>query len=239
MMNKFVSFVSLVSTFLGYSVYLTSPKNAAALIPSARNYRYSTGLKLRELNANDEKNNLKYADTDKETFNTSPRRVFLESSLASTFWAFSHPSIALASNEETSLVTLRSEIEQAKAQLGPVAGLIQDEKWDSIRTILGTPPLSACWSKTGQSKALLQRYAEAIGNDLPDGDELAALEGKEDAISHLRYLDMAVYNNVFNPITTEGTAGATKELVRSYYEDPKLEYQASLKALNELIQLSR
>ena len=41
--------------------------------------------------------------------------------------------------------------------------------------------------------------ADAIGNEL-DGDEIAALELREDLISHLRYLDMAVYNNVFNPI---------------------------------------
>jgi hypothetical protein len=39
------------------------------------------------------------------------------------------------------------------------------------------------------------------------------LELHEDILSHLRYLDMAVYNNVFNPIATEGTTGATKELV--------------------------
>jgi hypothetical protein len=71
------------------------------------------------------------------------------------------------------------------------------------------------------------------------GDELAALEAKEDLVSHLRYLDMAVYNNNFNPITVEGKSGATKELIRSYYEDPTNEFKASITALNELVKLSK
>ena len=58
---------------------------------------------------------------------------------------------------------------------------------------------------------------------------------KEDLLSHLRYLDMAVYNNVFNPIATEGETGATKALIRSYYEDPKNELAASLKALDGIL----
>ena len=70
------------------------------------------------------------------------------------------------------------------------------------------------------------------------GDELAALEAREELVSHLRYLDMAVYNNVFNPITVEGKSGATKELIRSYYEDPINEYKASVSALNDLINLA-
>ena len=49
---------------------------------------------------------------------------------------------------------------------------------------------------------------------------------------------MAVYNNNFNPIKSEGTNGATKELVRSYYEDPTNEWKASIQAFDELIQLA-
>ena len=166
------------------------------------------------------------------------RRAFLKTSTG-LIGLNSFRSPALSVEENVSLVSLLNELKTAKTQLDPIPDLIKDEKWDSIRTILATPPLSSCWTKTGQSKPLLMKYADAIGNELPDGDELAALEGKEDAISHLRYLDMAVYNNVFNPIKTEGTAGATKELVRSYYEDPKMEYDASMKALNTLIQLGQ
>ena len=106
-----------------------------------------------------------------------------------------------------------------------------------MRAILVKPPISNMWTSRGQNK-LLNNYADAIGNEVPDGDEIAALELREEIISHLRYLDMAVYNNVFNPIASEGTSGATKELVRSYYEDPINEWKACKATMDELIGLS-
>lgn len=100
--------------------------------------------------------------------------------------------------------------------------------------ITGVSPVlifrSNMWT-TGAKNKLLNEYADEI-------DDIAALELKEDIISHLRYLDMAVYNNVFNPIATEGQSGATKELVRSYYEDPTNEFKACANALDELIGLA-
>ena len=105
-----------------------------------------------------------------------------------------------------------------------------------VRAILVKPPLSNMWTSGGANK-LLNNYAVALGEQ-PDGDEIAALELREDIISHLRYLDMAVYNNVFNPISSEGETGASKELIRSYYEDPINEFKASKKAIDELIGLA-
>ena len=105
---------------------------------------------------------------------------------------------------------------------------------------------------------MLKELAGAIGD--ADGDEMVhlvvlsgrktsltrtdipfqeALEAREAAISHLRFLDMAAYNNVFNPIASEGTSGATKELVRSYYEDPVNELKATITALEAIIELAR
>lgn len=129
---------------------------------------------------------------------------------------------------------LAAQIKEARAQLDAVPALIEKEQWDSVRALLIKPPLSDCWAKT--ARPLLPKYAEALGD--AGGDELAALEGKEDVISHVRYLDMAVYNNNFNPIKSEGENGATKELIRSYYEDPKNEWKASVKAFDELIELA-
>lgn len=74
----------------------------------------------------------------------------------------------------------------------------------------------------------MNSYAKVIGDELPDGDELAALEFKEEALDHIRFLDMAAYNNVFNPIRTEGKSGATKELISSYYDDPVNEVSMSI-----------
>jgi hypothetical protein len=139
------------------------------------------------------------------------------------------------SSSDLQLPTLLSQIKEARAQLDAVPDLIRSEKWDSVRAILITPPLSDCWAKG--AKPTLQKYAEAIGE--ADGDELAVLESRDDLASSLRFLDMAVYNNIFNPIKAEGSSGATKELVRSYYEDPFTEYKASLVTLDALIELAK
>jgi hypothetical protein len=134
----------------------------------------------------------------------------------------------------TDLNELRSLIEKALKQIDIVPDLIKNEKWDSVRAILIEHPIYDCWNK---NTPMLKSYADALG-ETPTGDELAALEQREELISHLRYLDMAVYNNVFNPISSEGTNGATKALIDSYYNDPIREYNSSKKALNELIKLS-
>jgi len=164
----------------------------------------------------------------------SDRREFLIGNAA--FLAMTHSSILVAPSSAAAasdVPALLQQIKRARAQLDPVPDLIQAEKWDSVRAILITPPLSDCWAKN--AKPMLQKYAEAIGD--AGGDELAVLEAREEAFTHLRYLDMAVYNNVFNPITTEGQSGATKELIRSYYEDPKTELKASIAALDEMIKI--
>ena len=141
---------------------------------------------------------------------------------------------AAAETSETSLTDLLTLVKEARSQLNGIPKLIETEKWDSVRAILIKPPLSDCWAKT--ARPLLPQYAEAIGT--ANGDELAALEAKEELSSHLRYLDMAVYNNNFNPIKSEGTNGASKDLVRSYYEDPTNEWNASVQAFDQLIQLA-
>ena len=131
---------------------------------------------------------------------------------------------------------LLNKVQQAREQLNPVPKLIEAGKWDSVRAVLIEPPLSDCWAKTGRPQ-ILKQYAEALGD--VGGDELAALEAKEDAAYHLRFLDMAVYNNNFNPISVEGETNASKELIRSYYEDPKNEYKATIKAFDEMLDLSK
>jgi len=169
-----------------------------------------------------------------------PRRSFIKKLVASSSGAvfLSMNNILLANaksnNDVASLVMI---LKQAREQLDPVPGLIKEEKWDAVRAILITPPLSDCWGKT--SRSILKIYAETIGEELPDGDELAALELREEALDHFRFLDMAVYNNVFNPIRTEGENGATKELIRSYYEDPVKEYNECTRILDGLIGLSK
>jgi len=181
----------------------------------------------------------------KNNHGTETRREILSraTTAASAWWAMATASttLALTANPSTASASpeddvkeMRALIEQANKQLETVPGLLQEEKWDGVRTILMEAPLRDCWSK---STPILKKYAEALG-ETPKGDELAALEGREDLLQHLRFLDMAVYNNVFNPIATEGKTGASKALIDSYYNDPKREYEASKRAIESLIQLS-
>ena len=178
------------------------------------------------------------ATLQKREFDSSPlyetkRRDFLEKAISSSAGAiiFSITDKAYAKSDANEII---SQLKQARSQLDPVPDLIKEEKWDSVRAILITPPLADLWAKT--SKPILKQYAE-VQDDLPNGDELAVLELREEALDHFRFLDMAVYNNVFNPIKTEGETGATKELIRSYYEDPVNEYKACTRVLDELIKL--
>ncbi|KAL9190762.1 hypothetical protein ACHAXT_000468 [Thalassiosira profunda] len=164
------------------------------------------------------------------------RRSILANSLGLCITAgIGVPNAAVAADGK--LAGILGQIKEAQGQLEAIPDLIKAKKWDAVREILIKPPLSDMWTSGGSVK-LLNNYADAIGSELPDGDELAALELREEVISHLRYLDMAVYNNVFNPIATEGETGATKELVRSYYEDPINEWKASKAAVDGLIGLA-
>jgi hypothetical protein len=173
------------------------------------------------------------------------RRDILHASSGSTaafaimLAAVTAPPPARAATDTTtaasSLSDFLSQLVQAEQQLRGVPQWIDTEKWDSVRAVLITPPLSDCWAKTHRPS--LQQYAEALGH--AGGDELAALQAKEELQGHLRYLDMAVYNNNFNPIIVEGTTNASPTLIQSYYDDPQREYQASLTSLQELIRLAK
>jgi len=133
------------------------------------------------------------------------------------------------------LKELRALIQQAVTQLEVVPQLIRDEKWDAVRVVLTNKPLADCW--INKNTPMLKSLADVVG-EIGNGDEFAILEAREDLIGHLRYLDTAVYNNVFNPIATEGKSGASKALIDSYYEDPIREYNASKLALDELLKSS-
>ncbi|KAL3919354.1 MAG: hypothetical protein SGARI_007232 [Bacillariaceae sp.] len=183
---------------------------------------------------------ISYSNDIKEDPSLSRRNLLSKAAIASTGGAallLLQPSLpANAAPASSSVSDLLSLLKEADAQMDKIPALIESEKWDSVRALLISQPLSDCREK-GASNPILPKYADAVGD--AGGDELSVLEAKEELQSHLRYLDMAVYNNNFNPITVEGKNGATKELIRSYYEDPLNEYKASRKALQELIQVGK
>lgn len=151
----------------------------------------------------------------------------------------SRAAAAAPTKDKPTLPATLAQIKEARTQMEPIPSLIASEKWDSIRQILATPPLSDCWMKTG--RPLLVDYTNALADDpasvVSDDAEFDALGFKEEALDHLRFLDMSAYNNVFNPIKSEGESGASKALVKSYYEDPGKELKASVDALDGLVKL--
>lgn len=147
------------------------------------------------------------------------------------------PPFLIISDQEAladDLASLQSTTLKAKNQLEPVPSIIQKEEWDKIRAILVTPPISDYWTKSARETNVMTAIADSVGD--AGGDELNILELKEELQSHLRYLDMGAYNNVFNPIKTEGTSGATKQLISSYYDDPPNELKASLAAFDKILE---
>ena len=132
---------------------------------------------------------------------------------------------ARAADAEPTVTALAAELAAARAQLEPCAKLIRDGKWDSVRAILITPPVADVWAKSGRD--LGRRLARALGDD---GG--AALVAREDAVSHLQFLDMAVYNNNF---VGEGERinGTPVD-----YKMPLAELAASKAALDELLEAS-
>lgn len=178
------------------------------------------------------------ADVDADRGDRSRRdalSICAKATSGAAILSFGMPFLPAQAAAGSDFAALRDKVTEARRQLDPVPNLIKEEKWDSIRAILITPPLSDCWGKSSGANPLLRNYAEAVGDQ--GGDELAALEAREEALDHLRFLDMSAYNNVFNPIKTEGETGATKGLIKSYYEDPVNELKASTAALDELVKL--
>mmetsp|Transcript_48887 Transcript_48887/g.98366 ORF Transcript_48887/g.98366 Transcript_48887/m.98366 type:complete len:219 (-) Transcript_48887:176-832(-) len=172
--------------------------------------------------------------TSPRSGDTVPRRNLIFSSVASMLLGVApHPASGAEPlpNDVGDLIIL---LKEARQQLEKVPSLVENQKWDSVRAVLITPPLSDCWSKN--SRPLLKALATYIGEN--DGDEMAALEAREDAISHLQYLDMSVYNNNFSPVKSEGESGSTKQLVRDYYEMPLDELKSSKKALDTIVELA-
>eukprot|EP00752_Nemacystus_decipiens_P008766 g7822.t3 len=102
-------------------------------------------------------------------------------SIAGTLSLNALPCAAARTKEE--LVQLLSD---ARKQLDPVDQMIDDARWDSIRTIIKTSPLS-------DVKNVIAELARQS-----DDDESALLLGlRQDVLDHVQYLDSFSYNNVF------------------------------------------
>lgn len=208
---------------------------ASSKTGSTNGFAIQSADKLPNSNSNSNNNN-----NDSEASPLMSRRSLAQkvaavslSLAAGSIAPFLGPQPAVAAEASNNLAELKAAIVQARGQLDLIPDIIENQKWDKVRAVLITPPISDFWTTTRKGSNVLLDTADAVG--VAGGDEFNVLEFREEAQSHLRYLDMAVYNNIFNPIATEGTAGATKELVRSYYEDPTTELKACKAALDGIL----
>jgi hypothetical protein len=118
------------------------------------------------------------AMTNERTYKS--RRSFLTGNIAATMFGIAtviRPRSVIATGGN--LNDLLDQIKEGRDQLEIVPELIKAEKWDAIRAVLAKPPLSTMWTSKGQ-KGLLNDYAAAIADELLNGDEIAALELRED-----------------------------------------------------------
>jgi len=128
--------------------------------------------------------------------------------------------IPLAASAADSAQTL-ALLKEARAQLDACDDLIAAGSWDTVRTVVKTPPLA-------NAKNLITTYIKASGEAAED-----LVVPRQELVQSLQLLDMNVYNNVFvGEQNGQGKKGAGVKIDRvtpmGYLTDSK-------NALNEIL----
>lgn len=119
--------------------------------------------------------------------NEISRRNLLQQTVAASLVAWSgQPQRARASPTEDALV---NEIKESQSKLKEVQGLLKDQEWDKVRTILKTPPVNKLWN-LGDSQNPVSKLAKETGN-------VEWFEIKDDLAYNLQMCDQLTYDNVF------------------------------------------
>ena len=113
------------------------------------------------------------------------RRSVLTAAAAAPL-AASTSALAGAAPQEDDLL---KELAAVREALKPLPGLLDEEKWDAVRSVLKTPPVGNLWN-LGESKNTLRKLA-----DLRDDIELFELA--DDVAGALQLADQFTYDNNF------------------------------------------
>ena len=81
------------------------------------------------------------------------------------------------------------ELRDSYSKLEPLAGLLDNQEWDNVRTVLKNPPVGLLWN-LGESKNTLRKLALGAGD--PELVELA-----DDVAGALQLCDQYTYDNNF------------------------------------------
>ena len=113
------------------------------------------------------------------------RRSVLTAAAAAPL-ATSTSALAAAAPQEDDLL---KELAAVREALKPLPGLLDEEKWGAVRSVLKTPPVGNLWN-LGESKNTLRKLA-----DLRDDIELFELA--DDVAGALQLADQFTYDNNF------------------------------------------
>jgi len=104
--------------------------------------------------------------------------------VAPLLFAVPAPSHAAASE-----AALLDELKAVRTALEPLPALLNEEKWDAVRSVLKTPPVANLWN-LGESKNTLRKLAELR-------DDVELFELSDDVAGALQLADQFTYDNNF------------------------------------------
>lgn len=114
---------------------------------------------------------------------------------------------------------LLKELQTSRAALEPLPALLDEEKWDAVRSVLKVPPVGNLWN-LGETKNPMRKFA-----DLRDDVELFELA--DEISGALQLADQYSYSNTF--IYTQPGNGKVK------IKEPKQQIKIASDKLGELI----
>lgn len=141
------------------------------------------------------------------------RREVLVSSSAAAFL----PVAANAESNEELIALLKKDREL----LEPVPKMLKEQKWDGVRSVLKTPPVSFLWN-LGLEKNTLKKLGDSLG-------EVEVLERMDEIASALQTTDEISYSNVY----VYGQPGEGKVKI----QEPILFVQTAMSKLDEVLKI--
>ena len=147
------------------------------------------------------------------------RRSVLGIAAVGAFGTLLPPSAAFAADTEAALQAELLALRKA-LDLPALNALIDEEKWDAVRSVLKVAPVNTAWEQSQKLKNPLKRLA-----DIKDDVEL--FEVVDDIAAALQLADQYLYSNTF--IYTQPGNGKVK------FKEPKQQLQIAVDKLNTFI----
>eukprot|EP00435_Cladocopium_sp_Y103_P037878 s2360_g10.t1 len=136
--------------------------------------------------------------------------------VSSSAAAFLPLSANAESNEE--LIAL---LKKDRELLEPLPKMLKEQKWDGVRSVLKTPPVSFLWN-LGLEKNTLKKLGDSLG-------EVEVLERMDEIASALQTTDEISYSNVY----VYGQPGEGKVKIK----EPILFVQTAMSKLDEVLKI--